>query len=197
MPRNCKTCLGKCTLLSVDCFYDESYFFSPAIKANEVRKIMNKVQTDYIIPRIGQSCCDNLCTAILNSELPDTDTNYEALSQEWEILITAATPLIVAASEYEYISKRGYGILTAQGFKLNDTLQDGKLWTSFVHDLAQSAKTAAEGFKTWIEDKGNRVNYPCLPALETEEDCSTETEQDYAGGFTTTKYRPSGYRRYP
>lgn len=193
--RSCKACTGNCIILSVDCFREESFYFTQAITSKEVRKAMNKAAKTYIIPLLTQTCYTELCTAILNSELDPLDPAYEELSESWETLIDQLTDLLVAAVEYQYISIRGFGVLAAKGFELNDSLKDIKLWDSFISTLKTQFDAVYSAFKVWIEDKTNRDNYSCLPTIEESDTCDEE-EDDFDDDWTTLKSDPYGNRRY-
>jgi hypothetical protein len=195
MARDCKKCLGKCTIVSVDCFREESVFFTQAVEALETKKAMNKAQKTYIVGLIGSTCFTELCDAILASELPTNDLNYVALAQKWEDLIEMALALLVAAVEYDYIGSRGFGVLTAQGFNLNASLSDGKIWANFLATLKGNLDAAYKALEDWLKDPVNRVNYSCLPALPIDDTCAPLEDEGYATGWATTAYRPDGYPR--
>lgn len=192
--RDCRSCAGKCTVISTDCFYENSFYFSQAIPGRDVKKLINLIQTRYILQLITQTCLTELCTAIINSEKDPSDPDYEVLADKWEDLIQILTPLIVSAGEYEYISKRAYGLLTANGFKFNESLKDPILWGSFIKGLKLAADDDYAAAKTWLEDSTNRNNYSCLPTLVTDS-CEPE-EETYISDWDTTAYRKDYRDRY-
>jgi len=180
--RGCTKCASRCFFITLKCLFDQSTLLDAHLDTNKVTKHLDGAQIKYLKQPLGD-CFKEICDAI-----KDFEDNQVAIEQRWIDLIDMATMVIVDGTEYLYVRKSGYAILTKEGLKFPQKFEEGQ-FEGFVSGLKIAVEESLEMFKIWLQD--NKSLYPCLPTddcLLKENDSSAlsswgTVKPDFGGRF--------------
>jgi len=159
--RGCTKCASRCFFITLKCLYNQSTLLTSNLNPDKVLKHLDGAQIRYLKKPLGD-CFKDICDAIKAFE-----NNQTAIEQRWLDLIEMATPTLVDATEYLYVRKSGYAVLSKEGLKFPQKFEDGQ-FENFVSGLKVAAQESLDMFKIWLED--NKKVYPCLPKPKCKED---------------------------
>ena len=158
MSRICSKCKSKCLIIPLSCVLDGLTILSSDLDTDKIKAAMDVAQLTYLVPLLSSDCFKELCTALDNSELPDSDPNYEPLSEAWGDFVDQATELIVVATEFVYASKVGFGVLKKAGFLIDDSF-DKDVFFSMLAGRKAELLSLQGLLKEWIEE--NKSLFSC------------------------------------